>query len=334
MNAKKSKFADVLAETEKEYGEAVISRGAGDGKVDAISTGVLSVDLALGCGGFPRGRICEVFGPPSSGKTSLLLKVMGMAQQQCLEVAFVDAECSFLVSWAKEHGVNTDEMIFVQPEFGEQALNITEKLAMSGVPLIVVDSVEGLVPRAEMEGEMEDNQMGVRARMIGKAIRKLQRPAAKSNSCLLFINQIRSKVGVVYGNPEVTQGGKALEFAASIRVRVSRKEVIKEGEEKVGIRTQIETVKNKVAAAFQKAEFDVYGGSCSCHAKGIDVFGDLLDVGVERGVIEKAGSWFAFAGEKIGQGRIASCDRLKAEPKLAEGIRFAIHKITTKGESE
>lgn len=334
MNAKKSKFEGVLAESEKEYGEGVISRGAGDGKVEAISTGVLSVDLALGCGGFPCGRICEIFGPPSSGKTSLLLKVMGMAQGRGLEVAFVDAECTFLVSWAKEHGVNTDEMIFVQPEFGEQALNVVEKFTIAGVPLIVIDSVEGLVPRAEMDGEMEDNQMGVRARMIGKAIRKLQRPAAKSNSCLLFINQVRSKVGVVYGNPEVTQGGKALEFAASIRVRVSRKEQIKEGDAKVGIRTQIETVKNKVAAAFQKAEFDVYGGSCSCHAKGIDVYGDLLDVGVAHGVVEKSGAWFAFNGERLGQGRLASCERLKAEPTLAEAVKFAIRKINQKGETQ
>lgn len=333
MNAKKSKFADTLAEAEKEYGDGIISRGAGSGAVEAISTGVLSVDLALGCGGFPRGRICEVFGPPSSGKTSLLLKVMGQAQAQGLEVAFVDAECSFLVSWAKEHGVNTDEMIFVQPEFGEQALNITEKLVIAGVPLVVVDSVEGLVPRAEVDGEMEDAQMGVKARMVGKGIRKLQRPVAKSNSCLLLINQVRSKVGVVYGNPEVTTGGKSIEFAASIRVRVSRKEIIKEGDNKVGIRTQIETVKNKVSAAFKKAEFDVYGGACSCHGKGIDVYADLLDVGVERGVIEKSGSWFAFNGERIGQGRLASCERMKSDAALAEAVKFAILKINHKGET-
>src|SRR6185437_7126559 len=331
MNAKKSKFADTLAEVQKDYGEAVISRGA-SGEVDSISTGVLSVDLALGCGGFPRGRISEVFGPPSSGKTSLLLKVIGVAQAQELEVAFVDAEHSFLSSWAEEHGVNTKEMLFVQPEFGEQALDITEKLTIAGVPLIVVDSVAGLVPRAEMEGEMEENQMGVRARMMGKAMGKLAIAAAKSNSCLLLINQVRSKIGVVYGNPETTPGGKALEFWASIRVRVSRKEFVKEGEAKVGIRTQIETVKNKVASAFQKAEFDVYGGSCSCHAKGIDVYGDLLDMGVAKGKIEKSGSWFAFNGERIGQGRLAAAQALRANPEIAEAVKFAILKIPSEGE--
>lgn len=334
MNAKRSQFDGVIAETEKEYGAEVISRGTRQGTIEAISSGILSVDLALGCGGFPRGRICEIFGPPSSGKTSLLLKTIAEAQALELEVMYVDAEFALLPEWAHDHGVDMEKLILVQPEYGEQALNIVDKFALKGMGLIVVDSVEGLVPRAEIDGEMEDNQMGVRARMIGKALRKLMQPVSRSGCSLLFTNQVRSKVGVVYGNPETTPGGKSLEFASSIRVRVSRKEFIKEGELKVGIRTQIETVKNKVAAAFQKAEFDVYGGSCSCHEKGIDVRGDLLDVAVERGVIEKSGSWLSFNGEKIGQGRIASCDRLKTGPKLAEDIRSAILKTTQKGETK
>lgn len=334
VNAKRSQFAEVIAEIRKDYGDDVISRGSERSTVEAIPSGLLSVDLALGCGGWPRGRIAEVFGPSGHGKTTLLTRAVAMAQSEGLEVVWVDAEFKFSIDWAKGHGVDLEKFIFVQPHYGEEALNIVEKFAVEGVGLIVVDSVAALVPRAEIDGEMEDNMMGVQARMISKAVRKLVRPVARSNSCLLFTNQVREKIGVVYGNPEKTSGGRGLEFGASVRVRVSRKEQIKEGEEKVGIRTQIEVVKNQVAAPFKKAEFDIYGGGCSCHAKGIDIYGDLLDASVERGVIEKSGSWFSFSGERLAQGREASCARLKAEPELAEKVRFAIHKITNKGEPQ
>jgi recombination protein RecA len=267
-------------------------------KVPAISTGSLALDKALGIGGLPRGRVIEIFGPESSGKTTLALHAVAEAQRQGGIAAFIDAEHALDTVYARKLGVNCDELLVSQPDTGEQALEIADMLVRSGaVDVIVIDSVAALVPRAEIEGEMGDAHMGLQARLMSQALRKLTGTIGKTNTMLVFINQIRMKIGVVFGNPETTTGGNALKFYASIRLDIRRIGAIKEGQEVTGNRTRVRVVKNKLAPPFQEAEFDILYG------EGISRTGDLLDVGVAQNIIDKSGSWYAYGGERIGQGR-------------------------------
>ena len=288
-----------LGQIEKQHGRGAIMRlGASALDVSAIPTGVLSLDAALGVGGFPRGRVVEVFGPESSGKTTLALTVVAAAQKLGGIAAFVDAEHALDPEYCDALGVNTQELLVSQPDDGEQALEITETLVRSGsVDVVVVDSVAALVPRAELDGEMGDAQVGLQARLMSKAMRKLTGIVSKSRTCLVFINQLREKIGVMFGNPETTTGGRALKFYSSVRVDIRRIGALKEGDAVVGNRTRIKVVKNKVAPPFRQAEFDVRYG------EGISRASDLLDLAVKQRIIEKAGSWYSYKGEQIGQGR-------------------------------
>jgi recombination protein RecA len=290
-----------LGQIEKQFGKGSILRlGAKEAivPVSAISTGSISIDYALGVGGFPRGRICEIFGPESSGKTTIALQVVAEAQKQGGMAAFIDVEHALDPIYAKQLGVDVDNLLVSQPDFAEQALEITSALITSGsIDVLVVDSVAALVPKAELDGEMGDSHMGVQARLMSQAMRKLTGVVAKSNTCLIFINQIREKIGVMFGNPETTTGGRALKFYSSIRVDIRRVAAIKDGETVTGNRTKIKVVKNKVAPPFREAEFDIIYG------EGVSREGDLLDLGVANNLIEKSGSWFSYKGERIGQGR-------------------------------
>ncbi len=289
-----------LAQIDKQFGKGSIMRLGSREKIDvpAIPTGSLSLDAALGVGGFPRGRVIEIYGPESSGKTTLALHVISEAQRRGGMAAFVDAEHALDAVYAGKLGVDTDNLLVSQPDSGEQALEITEVLIRSGaVDVLVVDSVAALVPRAELEGEMGDAQMGMQARLMSQALRKLTSVVAKSKTCLVFINQLREKIGVMFGNPETTTGGRALKFYSSIRLDIRRIASLKEGDEVIGSRAKVKVVKNKVAAPFREAEFDILYG------EGISKEGDLLDLGVELKVIEKSGAWYAFDGERMGQGR-------------------------------
>ncbi len=289
-----------LAQIDKQFGKGSIMRLGSREKIDvpAIPTGSLSLDAALGVGGFPRGRVIEIYGPESSGKTTLALHVISEAQRRGGMAAFVDAEHALDAVYAGKLGVDTDNLLVSQPDSGEQALEITEVLIRSGaVDVLVVDSVAALVPRAELEGEMGDAQMGMQARLMSQALRKLTSVVAKSKTCLIFINQLREKIGVMFGNPETTTGGRALKFYSSIRLDIRRIASLKEGDEVIGSRAKVKVVKNKVAAPFREAEFDILYG------EGISKEGDLLDLGVELKVIEKSGAWYAFDGERMGQGR-------------------------------
>jgi recombination protein RecA len=289
-----------LAQIDKQFGKGSIMRLGSREKIDvpAIPTGSLSLDAALGVGGFPRGRVIEIYGPESSGKTTLALHVISEAQRRGGMAAFVDAEHALDALYAGKLGVDTDNLLVSQPDSGEQALEITEVLIRSGaVDVLVVDSVAALVPRAELEGEMGDAQMGMQARLMSQALRKLTSVVAKSKTCLIFINQLREKIGVMFGNPETTTGGRALKFYSSIRLDIRRIASLKEGDEVIGSRAKVKVVKNKVAAPFREAEFDILYG------EGISKEGDLLDLGVEMKVIEKSGAWYAFDGERMGQGR-------------------------------
>jgi recombination protein RecA len=289
-----------LAQIDKQFGKGSIMRLGSREKIDvpAIPTGSLSLDAALGIGGFPRGRVVEIFGPESSGKTTLALHVIAEAQRRGGMAAFVDAEHALDAAYAGKLGVDTDNMLVSQPDSGEQALEIVEILVRSGaVDVLVVDSVAALVPRAELEGEMGDAQMGLQARLMSQALRKLTSVVSKSKTCLVFINQLREKIGVMFGNPETTTGGRALKFYSSIRLDIRRIASIKEGDEVIGSRAKVKVVKNKVAAPFREAEFDILYG------EGISKEGDLLDLGVEHKVIEKSGAWYTFDGERMGQGR-------------------------------
>ena len=316
--AEKRRAIDLaLVAMDKQFGKGAVLRLGSDNAVPiaVISTGCLSVDLALGVGGFPRGRVVEVFGPESSGKTTLALQVIAEAQRQGGAAAFIDAEHALDPTYARKLGVDIDNLLVSQPDTGEQALEITAALIQSGaIDVAVIDSVAALVPKAELEGEMGDSHMGLHARLMSQALRKLTGVVARTNTCLIFINQIREKIGVMFGSPETTTGGRALKFYASIRVDIRRTGAIKDGDNIVGNRTRVKIVKNKVASPFREAEFDILYG------EGASREGDLIDLGVARNLVEKSGSWFSFKGERIGQGRDNARIFLKEHPEAAQRL--------------
>jgi len=313
-----------LGQIEKQFGKGSILRlGAKEAivPVSAIPTGSISVDYALGVGGLPRGRICEIFGPESSGKTTIALQVIAEAQKMGGMAAFIDVEHALDPTYAKQLGVDVDNLLVSQPDFAEQALEITAALIASGsIDVLVVDSVAALVPKAELDGEMGDSHMVVQARLMSQAMRKLTGTVSKSNTCLIFINQIREKIGVMFGNPETTTGGRALKFYSSIRLDIRRIAAIKDGETVTGNRTKIKVVKNKVAPPFREAEFDIIYG------EGVSREGDLLDLGATHNVIEKSGSWFSYKGERIGQGRENARQFLKDNPDIRARIDTELRK--------
>jgi recombination protein RecA len=311
-----------VGQIEKQFGKGSIMRlGSKDSvaPIPVISTGSISLDWALGVGGFPRGRVIEIFGPESSGKTTLALQTIAQAQKLGGVAAFVDAEHALDAKYAQKLGVDLENLLVSQPDNGEQALEITEVLIRSnGVDVVVVDSVAALVPRAEIEGEMGDAQMGLQARLMSQALRKLTGVVSKSKTSLIFINQLREKIGVMFGNPETTTGGRALKFYSSVRVDIRRIGAIKDGDSVTGGRTRVKVVKNKVAPPFREAEFDVMYG------EGISREGDLLDKGVEFDIVEKSGTWFSYKGERLGQGRENSKNFLKQNPETAATIESAL----------
>ena len=323
----KSRAIDLaVSQIEKQFGKGAIMRLGGVDPaslvLEAISSGSLSLDAALGVGGFPRGRVIEIFGPESSGKTTLALHAIAEAQRNGGSAAFVDAEHALDAQYAKKLGVDIDNLLVSQPDNGEQALEITEVLIRSGaVDIVVVDSVAALVPRAELEGEMGEAQMGLQARLMSQALRKLTGIVSKSKTCLVFINQIREKIGVMFGNPETTTGGRALKFYSSVRADVRRIASIKDGEEVIGNRTKVKIVKNKVAPPFREAEFDILYG------EGISREGDLLDLAVEKNVVDKSGAWFSFQGERLGQGRENARQFLKDNHEYRGRIELAVREI-------
>ena len=325
---KKRAIGTAMAQIEKLYGKGSIMR-CGDeqaANVEAISTGSLALDLALGIGGLPKGRIVEIYGPESSGKTTLALHVLAQAQKAGGEVAFIDAEHALDIGYARALGVNVEDMLVSQPDTGEQALEITEALVRSGaIDVIVVDSVAALVPRAEIEGEMGDSFVGLHARLMSQALRKLAGAINKTNCIVIFINQLREKVGVMYGNPEVTTGGRALKFYASVRIDVRRIETLKNGSEMIGNRTRAKVVKNKMAPPFREAEFDIMYG------EGISMLGELIDLGVKLDLVQKRGSWYSMGETRIGQGRDSAKQYLRDNPEVAEklesDIRRDFHKL-------
>ncbi len=313
-----------LANLDKQFGRGSVLRLGSRNvlPVTVISSGSISVDAALGVGGFPRGRVVEIFGPESSGKTTLALQVAAEAQKAGGTVAFIDAEHALDPVYARKLGVDTDNLLVSQPDYGEQALEITAALAGSGaVDAIVVDSVAALVPKAELEGEMGDSHVGLQARLMSQALRKLTGTVSRTNTCLIFINQIREKIGVMFGSPETTTGGRALKFYASVRADVRRIASIKDGDSVVGSRTRVRIVKNKVAAPFREAEIDLM------HGEGISRETDLLDLGVAHGVVEKSGSWFSYRGERIGQGRESARQLLKEQVDLRERLETELRKV-------
>jgi recombination protein RecA len=313
-----------VGQIEKQFGKGSIMRLGGRDvvtQIPAISTGAVSLDYALGIGGVPRGRVIEIFGPESSGKTTLALQVIAQAQKTGGMAAFVDAEHALDAQYAKKLGVDLDNLLVSQPDNGEQALEIVEVLVRSGgVDVVVVDSVAALVPRAEIEGEMGEAQMGLQARLMSQALRKLTGIVSKSKTCLIFINQLREKIGVMFGNPETTTGGRALKFYASVRIDIRRIGAIKDGDTVVGGRTRVKIVKNKVAPPFRESEFDVMYG------EGISREGDLLDLAVDRKIVEKSGTWFAFSGERLGQGRENVKQFLKDNPATFKIIEEKVRK--------
>ena len=320
--ADKQKALDTaLAQIEKQYGKGAIMRlGQNNGmNVASIPTGSISLDVATGIGGLPRGRIIEIYGPESSGKTTLALHVIAQAQKAGGEAAFIDAEHALDPIYAENLGVDVDSLLVSQPDNGEQALEITETMVRSGaVDIVIVDSVAALVPKAEIDGEMGDSHVGLQARLMSQALRKLTAIISKSNCVVIFINQLREKVGVMFGNPEVTTGGRALKFYASVRMDVRRIETLKQGGEVVGNRVRVKVVKNKIAPPFKEAEFDIMFG------KGISKTGDILDLAVKENIVEKSGAWFAYGGSKIGQGRENAKQYLAEHPAICAEIEAQV----------
>src|SRR5580692_1356797 len=316
--AEKRKAIDLaLVAMDKQFGKGTVLRlGANNVvPVSVISSGCLSIDAALGVGGFPRGRVVEIFGPESSGKTTLALQLIAQAQKNGGVVAFIDAEHALDPNYARKLGVDIDNLLISQPDTGEQALEITAALVTSGaIDVAVVDSVAALVPKAELEGEMGDSHMGLHARLMSQALRKLTGMVSRTNTCLIFINQIREKIGVMFGSPETTTGGRALKFYCSVRIDIRRTAAIKDGDAIVGNRTKVKVVKNKLASPFREAEFDIVYG------EGISKEGDLIDLGVARNLVEKSGSWFSYKGERIGQGRDNARNFLREHPEVAQRL--------------
>ncbi len=313
-----------LSQIEKQFGKGSIMKLGSKGAVvpiSVISTGAISFDAALGVGGFPRGRVVEVFGPESSGKTTIALQVIAEAQKQGGMAAFVDAEHALDPIYAAKLGVDVDNLLVSQPDYGEQALEIAEALVRSGaIDVLVVDSVAALVPKAELDGEMGDSHVGLQARLMSQALRKLTGIVAKSHTCLIFINQIREKIGVMFGNPETTTGGRALKFYSSVRIDIRRIGAIKDGDQVVGSRTRVKIVKNKTAAPFREAEFDMMYG------EGISREGDLIDLAVSQNLVEMSGSWFSYKGEGVGQGRENAKTFLKENKDIAAKIEVEVRK--------
>ena len=323
VSDKKKALDTAMQQIEKMYGKGSIMRYGENVQmnVEAIPTGSLALDLALGIGGVPKGRIIEIYGPESSGKTTLALHILAQAQKAGGEVAFVDAEHALDPTYARALGVRIEDMLISQPDTGEQALEITEALVRSGaIDVVVVDSVAALVPRAEIEGEMGDSFVGLHARLMSQALRKLTGIISKTNCIVIFINQLREKVGVMYGNPEVTTGGRALKFYASVRIDVRRVETLKSGGEMIGNRTRAKVVKNKVAPPFREAEFDIMYG------EGISALGEMIDLGVKLDLIQKSGSWFNMGEIRLGQGRDAAKQYFKDHPEEAEKLEAAIRR--------
>jgi recombination protein RecA len=325
MTEEKEKLlAAAISQIEKDHGKGAIMRlGSRDVlvPVSVIPSGCLSIDAALGVGGFPRGRVIEIYGPESGGKTTMTLHVIAEAQKLGGQAAFIDAEHALDPVYARKLGVDVDNLLVSQPDNGEQALEIAETLIRSGgVDIVVVDSVAALVPKAELEGDMGDPQMGLQARLMSQALRKLTAIVSKSKTCLIFINQIREKIGVMFGNPETTTGGRALKFYASMRIDIRRIQAIKEGDVVVGSRTRAKVVKNKVAAPFREAEFDIVYG------EGISREGDLIDLGVDKGIVEKSGTWLSYGGERMGQGRENARTFLKENKDIRNKLENALRK--------
>ena len=311
-----------VSQIERQYGKGAIMKLGADamlGEIPVVSTGSLSLDLALGVGGLPKGRVVEIFGPEASGKTTLALHAVAEIQKKGGVAAFIDAEHALDVHYAKKLGVKTDDLLISQPDTGEQALEIAEILIRSNaVDVIVIDSVAALVPKAEIEGDMGDAHMGLQARLMSQALRKLTATISKSNSLLIFINQIRMKIGIMFGNPETTTGGNALKFYASVRLDIRRMAAIKQGQDVIGSRTKVRIVKNKVAPPFKEVEFDLI------HGEGISREGDVLDLAADKNIVEKSGTWYSYQGQRIGQGRENSKQFLKENPKILEQMEAEI----------
>jgi recombination protein RecA len=332
VSVDKTKAVDsAISQIERQFGKGSIMKLGGQTIVDVpvISTGAIALDRALGVGGLPRGRVIEIYGPESSGKTTLALHAVANAQKKGGIAAFIDAEHALDIAYAKRLGVNCDELLVAQPDTGEQALEIADMLLRSGaIDVMVIDSVAALVPRAEIEGEMGDSHMGLQARLMSQALRKLTGTIGRTKTSLIFINQIRMKIGVVFGNPETTTGGNALKFYASVRLDIRRIGAIKTGQDVVGNRTRVKVVKNKMAPPFKEAEFDIMYG------EGISVQGDLLDVGVEAGIIDKSGSWYSYDGERIGQGRENVKQFLKDNPDLFATLNDRVRESVGLGQNK
>ncbi|MEP4524111.1 MAG: recombinase RecA [Alloalcanivorax venustensis] len=321
MSDKSKALSAALSQIERQFGKGSVMR-MGDRKrepMPAISTGSLGLDIALGIGGLPKGRIVEIYGPESSGKTTLTLSVIAQAQKQGATCAFVDAEHALDPDYAEKLGVNVDDLLVSQPDTGEQALEITDMLVRSGaVNVVIVDSVAALVPKAEIEGEMGDAHVGLQARLMSQALRKITGNVKNANCLVMFVNQIRMKIGVMFGNPETTTGGNALKFYSSVRLDIRRIGAVKQGDEVTGNETRVKVVKNKVAPPFKQAEFQILYG------QGINQLGEVLDLGVQQGLVDKSGAWYAYKGDKIGQGKQNACEYLSEHPDVAQAIEKEI----------
>ena len=321
MSDKSKALSAALSQIERQFGKGSVMR-MGDQKrerIPAISTGSLGLDIALGIGGLPKGRTVEIYGPESSGKTTLTLSTIAQAQKKGATCAFVDAEHALDPDYAEKLGVNVDDLIVSQPDTGEQALEITDMLVRSGaVDMVVVDSVAALVPKAEIEGEMGDAHVGLQARLMSQALRKITGNVKNANCLVMFVNQIRMKIGVMFGNPETTTGGNALKFYSSVRLDIRRIGAVKQGDEVTGNETRVKVVKNKVAPPFKQAEFQILYG------QGINQLGEVLDLGVQQGLVDKSGAWYAYQGDKIGQGKQNACDYLAEHPDVAQAIEKEI----------